>query len=89
MSKQVVWTEKTLNDFIKLGNLNSEDEFIMRSRCKGMTVIQQSQALHCSESRVAKRISEIKKIYDYTQTQHPDILLPRKSSAKELYMDNN
>lgn len=89
MSKQVVWTEKTLNDFIRLGNLNEEDEFIMRSRCKGMTVIQQAEALHCSESRVAKRISQIKKVYDYTQKQHPDMLPPRKASAKELYMDTH
>lgn len=89
MAHQVIWTEKTLNTFIKLGNLNEFQEQIMRTRCKNMTVLQQSFLLQCSESTVHKEIAKIKKIYDVVQAQHPDELPQRKSSSKELYMDSH
>lgn len=89
MAHQVIWTEKTLNTFIKLGNLNDFQEQIMRTRCKNMTVIQQSMLLQCSESTIHKEIAKIKKIYDVVQSQHPDELPPRKKSSKELYMDTH
>lgn len=89
MAHQVIWTEKTLNTFIKLGNLNDFQKRIMITRCQNMTVVNQSIMLNCSESTIHKEIAKIKKIYDEVQRQHPDELPARKQSAKELYMDTH
>lgn len=89
MAHQVIWTKKTLDTFIKLGNLNEFQQQIMITRCNNKTVIEQSIMLNCSESKVHKEIARIKRIYDEVQKQHPDELPPRRSSTKELYMDTH
>ena len=89
MAHQVIWTQKTLETFIKLGNLNEFQEQIMRTRCQNITVVAQAQLLKCSESTVHKEIAKIKVIYDTVQRQHPDELPPRRQSSKELYMDTH
>lgn len=89
MSKQVIWTKNTLEFFLEHSMMNDFQKQIMIDRCQNMTVIQMSLKYHCSESTVHKEIAKIKKIYDVVQNEHPDILPPRKKSAKELYMDTH
>lgn len=89
MSHEVIWTQKVLDNFIIKGNLNAEQEYIMRSRCENVPISAQAMHLHCSESTVHRQISKIKKIYDAVQAEHPDDFPARRSSAKETYMDTH
>lgn len=89
MSKQVIWTKRTLDFFLENSGMNDFQKQIMTDRCANMTVIQMSMKYHCCESTVHKEIAKIKRIYDEVQRQHPDELPPRKKSSKELYMDTH
>lgn len=89
MANQVIWTNKVLNAFIEKANLSEEEEYIMRSRCKDVTVSAQALYLNCSESRVNRMISKLKIKYDAVQKEFPDEFPERKKSAKELYMDTH
>lgn len=83
MTKQVFWTKAVLEEFIKEGNLNERQEFIMRSRAKGESIIKQAEELHLSVDQVNKEVAKLKKIYDATQLNN-SILPPRKKNQKEL-----
>lgn len=83
MTKQVIWTKIVLEAFIKEGNLNNRQEYIIRTRAKGYTIAKQAYELNLSIDQVNKDIAELKKIYDATQI-HSDILPPRKKDKSEL-----
>lgn len=83
MTKQVLWTKLVLETFIKEGNLNERQEFIIRTRVKGYTIPRQADELHLSVDQVNKEIAYLKKLYDATQ-KYSDILPPRKKDSKEL-----
>lgn len=89
MSHQVIWTKKVLEDFCELANLNEEEKFIMETRCQNWTVTRQALELNKSTSSVHKTINKLKRKYDAVQKEYPDKFPVRKSSSKELYMDNN
>ncbi len=84
MTKQVLWTKAVLEAFIKEGNLNERQEYIIRTRAKGYTIAKQAEELHLSVDQVNKDIATLRRIYDATQI-HSDILPRRKSNKKELY----
>lgn len=88
MSHQVLWTKLILERFIEQGNLTVRQERIMRTRAAGYTIKEQSALLGYSVSLIKKEIATLKQIYDIVQRQDP-VLPPRKSSAKELYMDEH
>lgn len=83
MTKQVFWTKKVLETFIDEGNLNARQEYIMRTRIKGYSIVKQAENLHLSVDQVNKEIATLKKLYDFIQ-QSNDILPPRKKNFKEL-----
>lgn len=83
MTKQVFWTQSVLEEFIKEGNLNTRQEYIMRTRAKGASIVEQADYLHLSVDQVNKEIAKLKKIYDAAQI-HSDILPPRKKNQTEL-----
>lgn len=83
MTKQVFWTKKILEAFIEEGNLNSRQEYIMRTRAMGYSIVQQAENLHLSVDQINKEIALLKRIYDATQITS-SILLPRKNNFKEL-----
>lgn len=89
MAHQVLWTQDKLDFFIQKGLLNEDEEFIMRTRCKGWTVTMQSLHLNKSESTVHNMIKSLKLKYDEVQKENTDILPPRKFSVTETYMDNH
>lgn len=89
MAKQVIWTQKVLESFIELGGLNETEEYIMRSRCKNITVLEQSEHLHCSPATVNRTIADLKARYDAVQKEYPNIFPVRKSSKQEKYMDEH
>lgn len=84
MTKQIIWTKNILETFIEEGNLNSRQEYIIRSRAKGLSIIEQAEQLNLSVDQVNKDIATLKKIYDIVQKQCPS-LPERKKNKKELY----
>lgn len=84
MTKQVFWTKTVLETFIKEGNLNERQIFIMRTRAAGYTISMQAEELGLSVDQINKDIAELKKIYDATQ-RHNSILPPRKKNKVDLY----
>lgn len=77
-----------METFIEDAMLSKEEEMILRTRASGWTRTEQSIKLGMSISTVDKIIARLKKKYDVAQQFNP-LLPPRKSSAKETYMDNN
>lgn len=84
MTKHVFWTKAVLEAFIKEGNLNPRQEYIIRTRAMGYSIAKQAEELHLSIDQVNKDIAELKRIYDATQI-NSKILLPRCKNKKELY----
>lgn len=84
MTKEIFWTKAVLEAFIEEGNLNPRQEFIVRTRAEGYTIVKQAEELHLSVDQVNKDIAEIKRIYDATQV-NSSILPPRKKNKKELF----
>ena len=87
MTKQVIWTKPVLEAFIKEGNLNKRQEFIIRTRAQGYTIIKQATELNLSVDQVNKEIAHLRKIYDATQI-HSHILPPRRKNKKDLIKNN-
>lgn len=83
MTKQVIWTKPVLEAFIKEGNLNERQEFIIRTRAQGYTITRQALELNLSVDQVNKDIRLLRQIYDATQV-HSEILPLRKKNKKEL-----
>ena len=81
MTKDIIWTKAVLETFIDEGNLNSRQEYIVRTRAKGYSILKQAEELHLSVDQVNKDIAEIKKIYDATQV-NSEILPPRVKNKK-------
>jgi len=84
MTKQVFLTKRVVEAFIDEANLNERMAFIIRTRAKGYSIIQQADELHLSVDQVNKDIAHLKKIYDVTQ-KTSNILPPRMKNKKELY----
>lgn len=84
MTKQVLWTKTVMEEFIKEGNLNSRQEYIIRTRATGYSIAKQAEELHLSIDQVNKEIALMKKVYDATQV-NSDVLPPRCKNKKELF----
>lgn len=84
MTKQIIWTKAVVEAFIEEGNLNPRQEYIIRTRAKGLSIVEQAEHLNLSVDQVNKDIATLKKIYDVTQ-KHSDILPERKKNKKELF----
>lgn len=80
MTKQVFWTKKVVEEFIKEGNLNERQEYIVRTRAKGHTIAMQAEELHLSIDQVNKDIAELKRIYDATEINSQ--ILPKRAKNK-------
>lgn len=89
MTKQVIWTETTLANFIRYANLSEDEIFIMTTRAKEWTITKQAMEMHRSASSIARAVKRLKAKYDVAQREHPDELPQRKESAVELYMDTH
>lgn len=89
MAHQVEWNKYLYDFFCEHAMLSEEEKFVLLTRIQGWTVTQQAMQLSKSPSSVANTISKLKKKYDSVQSQYPNELPKRKTSAKELYMDNN
>ena len=83
MTRQILWTKPVLETFIKEGNLNKRQEYIMRTRAKGYSIVKQAQELNLSVDQVNKEVATLKKLYDATQI-NSNILPKRCKNKKDL-----
>lgn len=83
MTKDVIWTKAVIEAFIDEGNLNPRQEYIVRTRAQGCTIVEQATHLHLSTDQVNKDIRKIKKIYD--ATQRTSKVLPPRQKKKVKY----
>ena len=56
MTKDVIWTKAVIEAFIDEGNLNPRQEYIVRTRAQGCTIVEQATHLHLSTDQVNKDI---------------------------------
>ena len=84
MTKHVIWTKTVLEAFIDEGNLNPRQEYIIRSRAQGLSIVEQAEHLNLSVDQVNKDIRTLKDIYDITQ-QRSKKLPPRRKTKREIY----
>ena len=88
MAKQVPWNKIIVETFIEDAMLTKDEEMILRTRVAGWTRTKQAMELGMSVSTVDKIIATLKKKYDNVQKYNP-LLPPRKTSAKETWLDEN
>lgn len=84
MTRDVIWTKEVIEAFIEEANLNPRQEYIVRARAKGCTIVEQAVHLNLSVDQVNKDIRTLKNIYDITQRRSKK-LPPRRRTKREIY----
>ena len=85
--KQVLWTKKLVDTYIKEGMLTEEEEKeVLLLRVKGYTIAKQAELLNVSKSKVNRITRRLKIKYDALQDTIKE-LPKRKETTKELYRE--
>lgn len=83
MSKQVPWNKIIVEHFVTLAMLTDDEEWVLRTRVAGMSIVQQSMELGMSVSTINRIIARLKKKYDEVEKFDP-MMPPRKGSVTFL-----
>lgn len=83
MTKHLFWTKEVVEAFIREGNLNDRDTYIIKTRAKGYPISKQARDLNLSIDQVNKDIRRLKALYDEVQKKS-QILPMRKKNKQEL-----
>ena len=90
MKVQVKWTNDVLERFIIDGCLSGVEEIIIRTRVVDkLTISEQAELVHRSESGVKAIIKRLKEKYDHCQERWPEFYPVRRTSKEEEYMDTH
>lgn len=84
--KQILWTRKLVDTFIKEGMLTEEEKKVLLLRVKGYTISETSELMNISDSKVNRIIRRLKIKYDNLQGTIEE-LPKRKETTKELYRE--
>ena len=84
--KQILWTRKLVDTFIKEGMLTEEEKEVLLLRVKGYTIAETSESMNISDSKVNRIIRRLKIKYDNLQGTIEE-LPKRKETTKELYRE--
>ena len=84
--KQILWTKKIVDTFIKEGMLTEEEKEVLLLRFKGYTIAETSELMNISDSKVNRIIRRLKIKYDNLQGTLEE-LPKRKETTKELYRE--
>ena len=84
--KQILWTRKLVETFIKEGMLTKEEKEVLLLRVKGYTISETSELINISDSKVNRIIRRLKIKYDNLQGTIEE-LPKRKETTKELYRE--
>ena len=84
--KQILWTRKLVDTFIKEGMLTEEEKEVLLLRVKGYTIAETSELMNISDSKVNRIIRRLKIKYDNLRGTIEE-LPKRKETTKELYRE--
>lgn len=84
--KQILWTKKIIETFIKEGMLTEEEKEVLLLRVKGYTIAETSELMNISDSKVNRIIRRLKIKYDNLRSTIEE-LPKRKETTKELYRE--
>ena len=84
--KQILWTRKLVDTFIKEGMLTEEEKEVLLLRVKGYTIAETSELMNISDSKVNRIIRRLKIKYDNLQGTIEE-LPKRKETTKKLYRE--
>lgn len=84
--KQILWTKKIIETFIKEGMLTEEEKEVLLLRVKGYTIAETSELMNISDSKVNRIIRRLKIKYDNLRGTIEE-LPKRKETTKELYRE--
>ena len=84
--KQILWTKKIVDTFIKEGMLTKEEREVLLLRVQGYTIAEQAEILNISDSKVNRITRRLKIKYDDLQGTIKD-LPKRTETTKELYRE--
>lgn len=85
MSREIMWNQIILDEFIRIGGLTDEEEQIMRTRVKGWSTEKQALEFHMSISKVNSLIKRCKQKYDNCQMYSP--ILPKRKKGGGIIND--
>lgn len=89
MGERLIWTTPVLEEFIRLGNLTEDEEWVLRTRAKKWPRTKQAMERGFSLATLDRIIHRIKEKYDAVQP-YSKILKPRtENSVTEKWMDEN
>ena len=80
MSHEVPWDSRIVEEFVSRAMLSPDEEWIIRTRARGMPRCQQADALGLSERSLDRAIRRLKTKYDRAQVGS-DILPPRRAGV--------
>ena len=84
--KQILWTKKIVDTFIKEGMLTKEERDVLLLRVQGYTIAEQDEMLNISDSKVNRITRRLKIKYDALQCTINE-LPKRTETTKELYRE--
>ena len=84
--KQILWTKKIVDTFIKEGMLTKEEREVLLLRVQGYTIAEQAEMLNISDSKVNRITRRLKIKYDALQGTINE-LPKRTETTKELYRE--
>lgn len=84
--KQILWTKKIVDTFIKEGMLTKEEREVLLLRVQWYTIAETSELMNISDSKVNRIIRRLKIKYDNLQGTLEE-LHKRKETTKELYRE--
>ena len=77
MTDKLIWNKLILDEFYSIALLSDSERFLVESRIKGLTILEQAEQLNLSVSSVNRMIRRIKDKYDNVQ-KYSDVLPKRK-----------
>ena len=84
--KQILWTKKIVDTFIKEGMLTKEEREVLLLRVQVYTIAEQAEMLNISDSKVNRITRRLKIKYDDLQGTINE-LPKRTETTKELYRE--
>lgn len=67
MTDKLIWNKLILEEFCAIALLSDSERFLVESRIKGLTILEQAEQLNLSVSSVNRMIRRIKDKYDNVQ----------------------
>lgn len=84
MAHQVPWDNQIVEEFASRAMLSEDEQWILKTRIRGMPRYQQAEALGISERSLDRMIRRLKSKYDRVQPRS-GILPPRRINGPSIW----